>query len=144
MDVVIPCVGGLGEAVGVLKSMNVIDDSVDVAKLTENTLNVVKRKAREKLPGTEYVYKAYKKTQSNTLEYVGITNEFARRKKEWESTREIVPYIDGVNRTGARYAEQTIISLFGRNGNSLSNIRNSIGRKGKLKNGFRVFFESLF
>ena len=143
-DVAIPCVGGLGEAVDALKAMNVIDDTVDIAKLTENTLKVVATAANAASTGGEFVYTAYQATQTGMLEYVGITNDFARREAEWSNVREIKPYISNVDRDTARCAEQTIISLFGRNGDTLSNIRNSIGVNGRLKKKFVDFFTELF
>ncbi len=143
-DVALPCVCGLGEAVDVLKTMNVIDDSVDIAKLTENTLDTIKTVAQNNYPGAEYVYKALKKGDSTMLEYVGITNDFVRRSQQWSGKRDILHYVDNLSHDGTRYVEQTVISLFGRKGNTLSNIRNSIGRNGALKKGFADFFESLF
>ena len=143
-DVAIPCVGGLGEAVDALKAMNIIDDSVDVAKVTENTLNAISTAANAASTGGEFVYTAYQTSQSTSLEYVGITNDFGRRKAEWKNVRQIEEYISDVDRDTARCAEQTIISLFGRNGNTLSNVRNSIGKNGRLKKQFVDFFTSLF
>lgn len=60
-------VGGLGETVDALRAMNVIDDSVDVVKSTENTLNVI----------------------SDAATLAGITNDFDRRETEWADTRHI-------------------------------------------------------
>ena len=143
-DVAIPFVGGLGEAVDILKAMNVIDESVDIAKLTENTLNVIATDSNAASVGGEFVYTAYQTEQPGMLEYVGITNDFGRREKEWQSTRKITPYIEGVDRDTARCAEQTVISLFGRNGNTLSNVRNSIGANGRLSSKFVEFFTDFF
>ena len=140
-DVAIPCVGGLGEAVDVLKAMNVIDESVDAVKLTENTLEVISTTANLLSSGNEYVYTS---SQGDMLEYVGITNDFGRRKTEWSDIRKIDKYISSVDRDTARLAEQTVISLFGRNGNTLSNIRNSIGKRGRLSGDFEKFFKSFF
>lgn len=143
-DVAIPCVGGLGEAVDALKAMNVIDQSVDVAKLTKNTLSAVSTAANAASVGGEFVYTAFMPDQPDVLEYVGITNDYGRREKEWKTIRTINPYISGVDRDTAHCAEQTIISLFGRKGNTLSNIRNSIGVNGNLKEMYKKFFKSLF
>ena len=140
-DVAIPCVGGLGEAVDVLKAMNVIDESVDVVKITENTLEVISTTANLVSTGGEYVYTSY---QGDLLEYVGITNDFNRRHSEWSDIRDIQKYVSGVDRDTARLVEQTVISVFGRNGNTLSNVRNSIGVKGRLSGDFIEFFNSFF
>ena len=141
-DVAIPCVGGLGEAVDALKAMNMIDEGVDVVTLTKNTLEVISAAANAASTGGEFVYTAT--TQSGMLEYVGITNDFDRRKTEWNHIRKINEYVSEVDRDTARLVEQTVISLFGRNGNTLSNIRNSIGTNGRLKNMFIDFFTGLF
>ena len=146
-DVAIPFVGGLGEAVRVLKSKNLIDDAVDVAEITKNTLEAISAAAHAASSGGEFVYTAYTSDQSGILEYVGITNDFDRREGEWRRAkdRKIRSYISGVDRDTARYAEQTIITLFGRSGdNSLSNIRNSIGKKGRLNSGYLNFFSGFF
>ena len=143
-DVAIPCVGGLGEAVDALKAMKVIDDTVDVDKLINNTLSVISTVANATSVGGNFVYLDEQKNQLGVSKYVGITNDFDRREIEWKPVRKINPYITGVDRDTARCAEQTIISLFGKNGNTLANIRNSIGVNGSLKGKYKQFFKSLF
>ncbi len=144
-DVAIPCVGGLGEAVDVLKAMNVIDKSVDVVQITKNTLEVISTTAHTvSAVGSQFVYTSNIPGQNGVLEYVGITNDFGRRKKEWESKREIFEYVTDLDRDTARLVEQTVITLFGRNGNTLSNVRNSIGKNGRLYGEFIDFFKTFF
>ena len=143
-DVAIPCVGGLGEAVRALKAINAIDDSVDVIKITKNTLETISTAAHALSSGGEFVYLSYKEGMDGVLEYVGITNSFDRRRREWAGTRDIEKYVSGVDRNTARYAEQTVISLFGKDNNILSNRRNSIGKNGRLIDGYVDFFKSLF
>lgn len=60
--------------------------------------------------GDNTVYVAYK---GNTLEYVGITNDFGRREKEWEEIRKIKEYVTDVDREGARFVEQAVIDTYG-------------------------------
>ena len=140
-DVAIPCVGGLGEAIRTLKAVNAIDNSVDIAKVTENTLKVIADVAHAtSMAGESFVYTSYQTTSPGVLEYVGITNDFSRREKEWKNTRKINEYVSGVDRTTARCVEQTVITLFGRGtSDGLSNIRNSIGRKGRLIDDYISF-----
>ena len=60
-----------------VKACTKSDDTVDAIK-------VIKEAATKLNKGDNTVYVAYKGT---TLEYVGITNDFERRKKEWEEIR---------------------------------------------------------
>ena len=143
-DVALLGVGGLGEAVRVLKAMGAIDDTVDVVKITKNTLEAISTTANALSMGGNFVYLSYQDSAKSVLEYVGITNCFSRREQEWQGIRLINHYIDGVDRNTAHFAEQTIISLLGKNGNTLSNIRNSIGKKGKLADRYIEFFMRLF
>ena len=64
--------------------------------------------------------------------YVWITNNFERRSAEWaRKGRVIQHYVDGVDRTSARYVEQAVIDTFGmkKNGGLLDNKINSIAPK---------------
>ena len=143
VDVAIPLVGGLGEAVRVLKALNAIDETVDAVQIANNTMQVIETVGNAINNGDEFVYKAFK-TNSTMLEYVGITNDFGRRETEWKKQRQIVECVTGVDRDTARCIEQTVISIFGRNGNTMSNIRNSIGPNGRLKKAFKEFFDAFF
>ena len=143
-DVALLGVGGLGEAVKVLKAMGAIDDTVDAVNLTRKTLEVISTTANALSVGENFVYLSYSDAAKNVLEYVGITNCYGRRETEWDGIRKIDRYIDGVDRNTARFAEQTIIGLFGKKGNTLSNIRNSISKHGKLVDGYIDFFMRLF
>ena len=146
IDVCVPFLGGTGEIVRGLKavaeSMHAAEAANDLLQLTQNSVNFITEISNNLPAGDTCVYVSYK---YSTLEYVGITNDFGRRKGEWNGIREIeqiTPYID---RTDARYIEQTIISTFGKGENGvLSNIRNSIGTKGSKSDGFIKFFKSLF
>ena len=145
-DVAIPCVGGLGEAVRALKAADAIDETLDIAKITQNTLKKISAVANAiSLGGENFVYTADMVNQSGVLEYVGITNDFDRRKHEWKGIRDIDKYLDNLDRDTARFTEQAVITLIGKGGNNtLSNIRNSIGAKGKLIDGFKTFMNILF
>ena len=139
-DVAIPCVGGLGE----LKGAGAIDDSLDLAKMTENTLKVISAAAEAaSLGGPNSVYVSYQSDGSELLEYVGITNDFDRRSYEWEDIRKINEKMSGLDRDTARMAEQTVIALFGKKGNTLTNRINSIGKKGDLFDDYVKFFKQL-
>lgn len=66
------------------------------------------------------------------IDYVWITNNFERRSAEWaRKGRVIQHYVDGVDRTSARYVEQAVIDTFGmkKNGGLLDNKINSIAPK---------------
>ena len=145
-DVAIPCVGGLGEAVRALRAADVIDDTLDIAKITQNTLKKISAVANAiSLGGENFVYTADMKKQLGVLEYVGISNDFDRRKNEWKGIRDIEKYLFDLDRDTARFAEQAVITLFGKGGNNtLSNIRNSIGARGKLIDDFKTFMNILF
>ena len=146
-DVAIPFVGGLGEATKALKAVSnaagCAEDAGNLIDITTNTLDVVKDASKILKSGDNSVYLAY--TAEGLLEYVGITNDFKRRQKEWEGIRDIVEYIPNVDRAGARYVEQTIITLFGmkKNGGILSNAINSIGVKGSKYAGYIEFITDL-
>ena len=143
-DVAIPCVGGLGEAIRALKAAGAVDDSLDLAKMTENTLKVISAAAQAaSLGGPNSVYVSYQTDGSQLLEYVGITNDFDRRSYEWEDIRKINEKMSGLDRDTARMAEQTVIALFGKKGNTLSNRINSIGQKGDLFDDYVKFFKQL-
>ena len=145
-DVALLGVGGLGEAVRVLKAMGAIDETVDVLKVTKRTLEVISDIASALSVGENFVYLSYSNPSKTMLEYVGITNNFDVREAHHRlNGRQIDHYIDGVDRHTAHFAEQTIISLFGRNGSDLSYIRNSIGINNKsLNSRYREFFKGLF
>ena len=143
VDVVVPFVGGIGEATKALKAISnaVGDDVNDVAKMTKNTLGAIKDAAKDLTSGCNTVYISFK---DGLLEYVGITNDFDRRKKEWEGIRNIEKFITDLDRTSARYVEQTVIAVFGKKGTGiLSNKINSIGHKGSKFDGFSEFINRL-
>ena len=89
------------------------------------------------------VYVAYKGTR---LEYVGITNDFDRRKKEWESVRDIKEYAPGLDRESARFVEQAVIDTFGlkKNDGVLSNKINSIGEKNPIYKKYKNFYKAIW
>lgn len=92
--------------------------------------------------GVNTVYVAYK---GDVIEYVGITNDFNRRKSEWEGVSDIVEYIPGQDRKGARFVEQSVIDTFGlgKNGGILSNKINSIGTKKPIYKEYLDFFQGI-
>ena len=157
VDVAVPFVGGVGEvtkAVGAVSktadlvdsahdAVKVADNAVDAAQETKRTLGKIKNAAENLDKGTNSVYVAYH--ENKTLEYVGITNNFNRRRKEWEGTREAIEICSDLDRTSARYVEQAVIETFGmaKNGGTLSNKINSIARTNKKYVGYLQFFETV-
>ena len=145
VDVAVPFVGGLGEATKALKTLSktldIGDDIADATILTNKTLEVVKESAEKLNKGVNSVYVSFK---DGLLEYVGITNNFLRRKNEWKGVRDIIELVPNLDRGSARLVEQTVIATFGKMGKGcLSNIRNSIGTKGTLFNSYKEFFLGL-
>ena len=146
VDVAIPFVGGIGETTKALKAVanatSYSDDAIDATKIVSNTLNKIYDASQHLEKGTNSVYVAYK---NGMIEYVGITNDFNRRKGEWAGVRDIVEFIPNLDRASARYIEQTMISVFGlgNKGGCLSNAINSIGVHGSKYTGFSQFFADL-
>ena len=109
-------------------------------------LDKIKDAASNLNKGINSVYVSY--ADDGLIEYVGITNEFIRRKKEWEGTREIYEYITNLDRDAARYVEQAVIDTFGfatkgRDG-ILNNVYNSIGKNNKKYKGYINFFKNIW
>lgn len=115
------------------RATEVVDTSTDIAK-QKRKLDAIETAAEALDDGDNFVYYSFDK--NGILEYVGITNDFNRRKNEHAAIRTIEHYIDGKSRDAARVIEQTLIESFGRAGKDpggvLSNIRNSISRKNPL------------
>ena len=130
VDVVVPVVTGLGETADAINSARKISKTAeelnDARKNTKKTLESIKTASESLNKGNNTVYVSY---VGDTLEYVGITNDFTRRQREWEGVREIQEYVTGLDRDSARIIEQTVIDTFGmsKNGGPLSNKINSIG-----------------
>ena len=110
---------------------------------TADALKTIKKAASKLNKGDNTVYVAYK---GKTLEYVGITNDFDRRKKEWEGIRDIKEYVPGVDRKAARFVEQAVIDTFGmkKKGGVLSNKINSIGRKNPIYKNYKSFYRAMW
>ena len=146
IDVAIPFFGGTGEIIkgfkAVADALHAAEAANDLLQLTKSSVETITELSSGLPKGDTCVYVSYK---DDTIEYVGITNDFGRRQNEWKGKRsieQITPYID---RTEARYIEQSIIATFGKGENGvLSNIRNSIGSKGSKFEGFKKFFKSIF
>lgn len=104
-------------------------------------MEVIKNTASKLEKGENTVYVSYK---NGLLEYVGITNCFERRKNEWDGIRTISPLVSNLDRAGARYIEQTVISVFGmsKKGGLLSNSINSIGIHGSKYKGYVNYFDT--
>ena len=119
-----------------VKALTKSDDTADALK-------TIKKAASKLNKGDNTVYVAYK---GKTLEYVGITNDFKRREKEWESVRTIKRYVTGVDREGARFVEQAVIDTFGmkKKGGLLSNKINSIGRKNPIYSKYQSFYRAMW
>ena len=140
----IPFVSGVGE---ITKTVRVTDTVLDAAgslndtrKASERTLEAIKTAAKNLDEGDHFVYIA--KGSDGIIEYVGITNDFVRRKAEWEAKgRKIEHYIDGLDRNSVRIVEQTVIETFGmaKNGGRLTNKINSISTKNPLYEAVKSF-----
>ena len=129
----LPCLTGGGSAV---RSVAKSDDTADALKTIKNAASKLNK-------GDNTVYVAYK---GKTLEYVGITNDFSRRQKEWEGVRNIKEFVTGVDREGARFIEQAVIDTFGmsKNGGVLSNKINSIGVKNPIYLKYKEFYTEMW
>lgn len=146
VDVAIPCVGGLGEAAraadAVLDAAKATDDLRDAKKATQSALAAIQNASTTLGSGCNTVYVAYK---GDLIEYVGITNDFGRRKTEWKGVRDIVEYIPNLDREGARFVEQAVIDTFGlaKNNGLLSNKINSIGVKNPIYKKYLDFYNGI-
>ena len=139
-SLLLPFVSGGGAAVRAAVKASKIADN---ASTTQRSLNAIKAAASNLPSGTNTVYLSFK---NDVLEYVGITNDFARRQSEWEGIRDIVPFVWDLDRQSARYVEQAVIDTFGmsKNGGILSNKINSIGPKNPIREGYTAFFDSIW
>ena len=147
-DVAIPFVAGLGKGAKVLKAAanaaELSEDVVDMKSITENTLAVIQKNAEGLNKGTNTVY--ISKGADDIIEYVGITNDFDRRKAEWKGIRDIEEFVPNLDRDSARYVEQAVISTFGRkrNGGLHSNTINSIAKKKIYNSTYEFFYQNLY
>ena len=143
----LPIVSGVGEATDLIRATTKVDEVVDAAdnlndarKATDRTLKAIKKAAKKLDEGDHYVYIA--RGSNGIIEYVGITNDFARRKAEWAAKgRKIEQYINGLDRNSVRIVEQTVIETFGmaKNGGRLTNKINSISTKNPLYDAVKSF-----
>lgn len=146
-DVAIPFVAGIGEGARALKAAanatELSEDVVDLKKITNNTLAVIEKAAEGLNKGTNTVYIS---RIDGVIEYVGITNDFGRRRTEWEGIRNIEEFVTGLDRQSARYVEQAVISTFGRkrNGGLLSNMINSVAKKKLYNSTYEFFYQNLY
>lgn len=125
----------------VRRGLEIADTVQDISKSMRKIQD-----AAETLPrGNNYVY--YSLNSNGIIDYVGITNNFERRSAEWaRKGRVIQHYVDGVDRTSARYVEQAVIDTFGmkKNGGLLDNKINSIAPKPvTIYEGFKRFMKPL-
>ena len=146
IDVAIPFFGGTGEIIkgfkAVADALHAAEAANDLLQLTKSSVETITELSSGLPKGDTCVYVSYK---DDTIEHVGITNDFGRRQNEWKGKRSIEQITPYINRTEARYIEQSIIATFGKGENGvLSNIRNSIGSKGSKFEGFKKFFKSIF
>ena len=147
IDIAVPFVSGVGETArlakcgdkiidtaGVVHDISrTVDPAIAAREATKHTLSEIYQRADGTLGiGDNFVYVAYH--SDGSLEYVGITNDFGRREREWEKVREIDMIRDGLDRPSARILEQAAIDAFGMSkiGGTLSNKINSIGKNTDL------------
>ena len=140
----IPFVSGVGEVTKALRVTDTVLDAADslndARKATDRTLDAIKTVAKNLDEGDNYVYIA--RGSDGIIEYVGITNDFVRRKTEWAAKgRQIELYIDSLDRNSVRIVEQTVIETFGmaKNGGRLTNKINSISTKNPLYEAVKSF-----
>jgi predicted GIY-YIG superfamily endonuclease len=140
----IPFVSCMGEAAKALRVTDTVLDAADslndTRKASERTLEAIKTAAKNLKEGDHFVYIA--KGSDGIIEYVGITNDFVRRKAEWAAKgRQIELYIDSLDRNSVRIVEQTVIETFGmaKNGGRLTNKINSISTKNPLYEAVKSF-----
>ena len=150
----LPIVSGCGETVDAIRVANKADKIVDAIdnvhdtaesldesrKIADRTLKRIRSAAKKLHGGDNYVY--ISRGADGIIDYVGITNDFVRRKTEWSTKgRKIVHYMDGLDRKSARVVEQTIIETFGmsKNGGRLTNKINSISTKNPLYEAVKSF-----
>ena len=153
VDVLVPFLSGVGEATDAMRiadkaedivdAIDDFDDVYDAGRSANRTLKEIQEAAKNLDSGDNYVYIA--RGTDGIIEYVGITNDFARRETEWAAKgRKIQPYIKGLDRKSARIVEQTVIETFGmaKNGGRLSNKINSISPKNPLYEAVKSFKNS--
>ena len=131
-----------------IPSVSYVRRGLEIADTVQDISKSMRRiqDAAETLPrGNNYVY--YSLNSNGIIDYVGITNNFERRSAEWaRKGRVIQHYVDGVDRTSARYVEQAVIDTFGmkKNGGLLDNKINSIAPKPvTIYEGFKRFMKPL-
>jgi RHS repeat-associated protein len=97
-------------------------------KATEEVTEQVLKHGDEAAKGGENV--VYHSVEDGVTQYVGITNNLARRQAEHLTTKgiKIEPLMQGLSRTDARAVEQALIEIhgLGKNGGTLINKINSI------------------
>ena len=145
IDAAVPFLGGTGEVIrgfkAVANAIHAAESANALKQFTDASIKTITDMAENLPDGNTCVYVAYK---NSTIEYVGITNDFNRRKNEWEGIRDIKQITKYVDRTQARCIEQLFISCFGKDENGvLSNIRNSIGIKGRKIGDYMEFFGTI-
>lgn len=136
----IPIVTGAGETI---RGLKIVGDATDNLKSSiTKSLDAISESADNLKKGCNTVYISY---SNNIIEYVGITNNFKRRKDEWEGIRNIEKCVWDLDRDSARYVEQAVIDTFGmkKNGGLLSNKINSIGKKNPKYKGYLNFYNSI-
>ena len=144
----IPFVSGVGEITKGLKfvdkAFEAADNLNDARKASDRALESIRIAAKNLDEGTNYVY--ISRGADGIIDYVGITNDFARREAEWAAKgRKIYHYIDNLDRNSARIVEQTVIETFGigKKGGILDNRINSISVKNKLYKAVEAFKETI-
>lgn len=145
IDAAVPFLGGTGEVIrgfkAVANAIHAAESANALNQFTQTSIDAITEMTSNLPKGDTCVYVSFK---DNTLEYVGITNDFGRRKNEWKGTRDIHQITKYIDRTQARCVEQLVISCFGKDENGvLSNIRNSIGIKGSKIGEYEKFFRKI-
>ncbi|MEX2112558.1 MAG: hypothetical protein WD845_05195 [Pirellulales bacterium] len=117
------------------------------AKTDDEALDIIEQGLKAGIAADDKVNSAYRSVESNKVNYVGITNNIARRAIEQLRSRGIIieKILDKLSRSDARAVEQALIKIHGlqRSGGTLENRINSIAKSNpkyahQLKRGFEL------
>ncbi len=145
MGMACPIVLEQGHHSGIFKGQTYdeIDSSIGVVDISDDRANWVESKNESGINSDVLVYESsdaargsttvYTSASKGVTQYVGITNNLARRSAEHLASKgiNIQPLMKGLSRTDARAVEQALIEIhgLGKNGGTLLNRINSISPK---------------